>query len=158
MPRVAQKASSTLKELCLRNVTNKIDSYWCKDFLDKYYGSTHFMYVLGPFDELPPNLIHDIWLCLKTRKLVKKHHGYLLISPFLTSLDLSHSEADLSILLQLSSQRCFKLANLNLSHNKLPKDVISRCLPSFNTLTSFSAAYTNITDSQVSVAVIVMLF
>ena len=148
MPRVVQTASLPLKELCLRSITNRIDSYWCKDFLEKYSGTIHFMYVLGPFDDLPPNLIHDIWLCLKRRKLLRKHHGYLLISPYLTKLDLSHCE-DLTLSLLLASQRCFQLSNLDLSHNRLPKDMFSKAIPNFTKITSLSMSYSNVSDVQV---------
>ena len=148
MPRVVQTASLPLKELCLRSITNKIDSYWCRDFLEKYSGTIHFMYVLGPFDDLSPNLIHDIWLCLKRRKLLRKHHGYLLISPYLTKLDLSHCE-DLTLSLLLASQRCFQLTNLDLSHNRLPKDMFSKTIPNFTKITSLSMSYSNVSDVQV---------
>lgn len=151
MPRVLQKSDLTLKELCLRSIVSKIDNYWYKDFLDNYYGSIHFMYLLGPFDDLPPDLIHDIWLCLKTRRLLRKHHGYLLISPYLASLDLAHSEADLGLMLLLAAQRCFQLQNLDLSHNKLPKEMFSRAVPSLTQLRSLSLAHSSVTDRQVSV-------
>ena len=150
MPRVKQKASSTLKQLCLNSIADKMDSYWCRDFLEKYYGHTHFVYVIGPFDELPPNLIHDIWLCLKTRKLLRKHHSYLLVSPYAGSLDLSHCEADLSHMLHLASQRCFQLTNLSLASNKLPKDMFSKTLPMFTKLNTLSLAYSNVNNEQVS--------
>ena len=149
MPRVLQKAERSLKELCLVNIIRNIDSYWYKDFLDKYFGNTHFMYILGAFDDLPPKLIHDLWLCLKTRKVLRKHHAYILISPYFSELDLSHTDSDLALMISLAVQRCFQLHSLNLSHNKLPKDVILRSLPLLTQLTSLSLAYSNVTDQQV---------
>jgi len=151
MPRVPQTASSSLKELCLKSITDKIDSHWCKHFLQYHKGTTQFFYVLGPFDELPPNLIHDIWLCLKTRKLLRRHHGFLLISPFFSKLDLSYSETDFNLFLHLATQRCFMLTQLSLSHNKLSRDLITKTLPSFTKLTSLSMSYSNVTDNQVSI-------
>ena len=114
-----------------------------------FEGTTQFFYVLGPFDELPPNLIHDIWLCLKTRKLLRRHHGFLLISPFFSKLDLSNSETDFNLFLHLATQRCFMLTQLSLSHNKLSRDLITKTLPSFTKLTSLSMSYSNVTDNQV---------
>jgi hypothetical protein len=60
MPRVAQKACQTLKQLCLQNICTHIDTLWCKNFLDLYYKNAHWIYILGPFDSLPPNLIQAI--------------------------------------------------------------------------------------------------
>jgi len=151
MPRVPQTANSSLKELCLKSITNKIDSHWCKHFLDYYKGTTQYFYVLGPFDELPPSLIHDIWLCLKRRKLLRRHHGYLLISPFYSTLDLSNSETDFNLFLHLAAQRCFMLTQLSFSHNKLPRDLITKTLPSFTKLMSLSMSYSNVTDNQISI-------
>ena len=53
-------------------------------------------------------------------------------------------------MLGLAAQRCFQLQSLNLSHNKLPRDMISRSLPLLTKLTSLSLAYSNVTDQQVS--------
>ena len=118
------------------------------DFLEKYSGTIHFMYVLGPFDDLPPNLIHDIWLCLKRRKLLRKHHGYLLISPYLTKLDLSRCE-DLTLSLLPASQQCFQLSNLDLSYNRLPQNMFTEAIPNFTKITSLSMSYSNVSNVQV---------
>lgn len=150
MPRVLQKAERSLKELCLLNIIAHTDSLWYKDFLDKYFGTTHFMYILGAFDDLPYKLIHELWLCLKRRRLLRKHHAYILISPYLSELDLSQTDSDLGLMLSLAAQRCFNLQSLNLSHNKLSRDLFSRSLPLMSQLTSLSLASSNITDQQVS--------
>ncbi len=60
MPRVAHKACCSLKQLCLQNICTHIDTLWCKNFLDLYYKNAHWIYILGPFDSLPPNLIQAI--------------------------------------------------------------------------------------------------
>jgi len=151
MPQVLQKASVPLKSLCLRSICEHLDSLWCKRFLDYYSGSAHYMFIIGPFDQLPPSLIQDIWVYLKQRKLIRKHHIYLLISPYTRSLDLSHSDADLGLMLLLTSQRCFQLQHLDLSHSKLPRDQLSCCLPSLTRLTSISLAHSSITNSLVSI-------
>jgi len=151
MPQVLQKASLSLKTLCLRNIAEHLDTVWCKRFLDYYSGTAHFMFIIGPFDQLPPSLIQDLWVHLKQRKLLRKHHIYLLISPYTRSLDLSHCDADLGLMLLLTSQRCFQLRQLDLSHNKLPRDQLSSCLPTLTNLFSVSFAHSSITDSLVSI-------
>ena len=57
MPRLAQKACPTLKQLCIQSICTHIDTLWCKNFLDSYYRTAHWIYILGPFDSLPPPLI-----------------------------------------------------------------------------------------------------
>jgi len=151
MPRVLQKASRSLKVLCLHSVAENLDSLWCKHFLDFYFGNGHFIYVIGPFDQLPPSLIHDIWVFMKKRKLVRKHHAYLLLSPFAKSVDLSYLENDLGLMLLLTRQRCFQLLHINLSHTKLPRDQLSNCLPSLTNLSSASFAHSSVTNSQISI-------
>ena len=93
MPRVKQKASDSLKSLCLRSISDNIDKIWSREFLQNYYGKTHYLFVLGgplrwdhlnilfiyfpsgPFDDLPPRLIHEVLVTLKERKLLRKHPG-----------------------------------------------------------------------------------
>lgn len=89
-------------------------------------------------------------MTLKERKLLRKHHCYLLISPYFKSLNLSHCEENLGLLLQLSQQRCYCLLELDLSHNKLPKELTLRCLPALSNLTSLSFSFSSLTDSQVA--------
>ena len=47
MPRVRQKASRSLKELCLQSISSNIDTVWCREFLEKYHGKAHYLFVLG---------------------------------------------------------------------------------------------------------------
>ena len=166
MPRVRQKASRSLKELCLQSISSNIDTVWCREFLEKYHGKAHYLFVLGrrketdwhwvtrnlsagPFDDLPPSLIHDVWTALKQRKFLRKHHCYLLISPYLKTLNLSNCEENLGLSLQLSQQRCYQLEGLDLSHNKLPKDLTLTSLPALTNLTSLSFSFSTVTNHQV---------
>jgi len=140
-----------MKSLCLRSISENMDSLWCRRFLDYYSGNAHYMYVIGPFDQLPPSLIQDLWVYLKQKKLLRKHHIYLLISPYTRTLDLSHCDADLGLMLLLTSQRCFQLRQLNLSYSKLPRDQLSNCLPNLSELTSLTLAHSSITNSLLSI-------
>ena len=103
----------------------------------------------GPFDDLPPSLIHDVWLALKERKLLRKHHCYLLISPYLKSLNVSHCDDSLGLSLQLAQQRCDQLEELDLSHTKLPRDLTLSSLPVLTNLTSLSFSFSSVTNQQV---------
>jgi len=151
MPQVLQRSKIPLKELCLASIAVNLDNLWCRRFLDYYAGTAHFMYTIGPFDQLPSCLIQDIWVYLKQRKMLRKHHIYLLISPYTRTMDLSHCEADLGLMLLLTSQRCFQLKHLDLSHNRLPRDQLSTSLPTLTCLTSVCLAHTSITDPLLSI-------
>jgi len=151
MPRVDQKAGVSLKYLCLQNIAKFIDSVWCAHFLDHLFGHGHWLYVLGPFDHIPPSLAHDIFVHLKNKKLLRKHHIYLLLSPFAKKLDFSGCTTDLSLLLQLSSQRARGATHLDLSNTKIPKSILSASLPQLTLLTVLSVSHSNVDDEGVGV-------
>ena len=167
MPRVKQIASISLKNLCLHNIIVNIDRLcekikkiickslslrlWCRHYLQRYHGTGHFIFVLGPFDDLPPSLIQELWILLKSRKMLRKHHIYLLISPFAKSIDLSGCDADLSTMLLLTGQRCFALERLSLSGCKLPKTQLSASLPLLTRLTTLTLSKSTITDNLLSI-------
>lgn len=128
-----------------------MDKVWCRDYLSLYHGQAHYMYFISPLDNLPPNLIQDVWLLLKARRMIRKHHVYLLISPFSRSMDLSSCDADLSLMLLLTSQRCFQLSSLSLTGCKIPKTQFSQSLPSLTRLTSLSLTHSSITDDLLAI-------
>ena len=124
---------------------------WCRQYLQRYHGTGHFLYVLGPFDDLPPSLIQELWILLKSRKMLRKHHVFLLVSPFAKSIDLSGCDADLSTMLLLTGQRCFALAHLSLAGCKLPKTQFSSSIPQLTRLTTLNLSKSSITDSLLSI-------
>ena len=65
------------------------------------------------------------------------------------SLNLSHCEENLALSLQLAQQRCYQLEELDLSHNKLPKDLTLTSLPALTSLTSLSFSFSSVTNHQV---------
>ena len=99
-------------------------------------------------------MIHDVWLALKERKLLRKHHCYLLISPYLKSLNMSHCDDSLGLSLTLAQQRCSRLEELDLSHTKLPRDLTLSSLPALTSLTSLSFSFSSVTNQQVQITLI----
>ena len=83
--------------------------------------------------------------------MLRKHHIYLLISPFAKSIDLSGCDADLATMLLLTGQRCFALERLSLAGCKLPKTQLSASLPLLTRLTNLSFSKSSITDSLLSI-------
>merc|ERR1711860_393823 len=80
----------SLQESCLLNIVRHMDTTWCKDFLahQSQLNKIQCRFVLGPFDDLPPKLVHEIWMKMLETRTLKKHHVYLLLSPFFVNLSL----------------------------------------------------------------------
>ena len=125
---------------------------WCREFLQRYYGTAHFLLVLGPFDCLPHGLVQEIWDFLRARRLLRKHHLYLLVSPYSRAIDCSSLDSELLPLsLLLAGQRCSSLQHLSLQACKLPRTQLSETLPLLDRLTSLSLAQSTVTDTLLSV-------
>lgn len=149
MPRHAPAKS--LKHQCIDNVIKHIDSVWCKDFLATMFNQSHWLHILGPFDNIPAKLCHEIFMILRERKLLKKHHVYLLINPHYETLILKKEASDLNLMLHLASVRCQYLKKLDLSDcTKIPK-AFQNDFPCFSSLTDLNLCRTNITDSFLSI-------
>lgn len=153
MPRKAVIQLGTLTQNCLNCICTHMDSLWCKQFIEELFGKGHYRYVVGPFDDLPATLIHQLFMRLKERKLLRKHHLYLLINPFLKTLDYSGENNDLGLLLELVRLRCRVLKTLNLSHcTKLPRKAFQDAFPLFSqNLRSLNLAQCGITDQTLAV-------
>jgi len=152
MPQVIQKANISLKHLCLQSIAKFIDEIWCADFLQHLFGLSHWLYVVGPFDHIPPSLAHTIFVHLKNHKLLRKHHIYLLISPYAKKLDFSDCVSDLSLLFQLSAQRAKRsVSHLDFSNTKIPKNIFSSTLPELKLIRTLNASHTNIDDDVLGI-------
>jgi hypothetical protein len=151
MPRVVQKADLSLKYLSLVSIGNFIDKIWCQHFIKYMFGQSYWRYIIGPFDSIPPGLTHDIFLHLKERKLLRKHHIFLLISPYAKQLDFSGCITELSLMLQLAGHRAIRANSLDLSGTKIPKNILSETLStSLKTVSHLNLSRTNIGDDVVS--------
>lgn len=141
----------SLVDLCVDNVVTHVDDLWAKDFLLHYHGQSHWRFTLGPFDTLPAGLAHRIWIHLKNRKLLRKHHVYLLVHPGLRELDASREHVDLGLALELAAVRCPGLRGLDLSWaQKFPKAAFLQLYPSFSGLTALNLAGVKVVDDQVA--------
>jgi len=151
MPQVEQKAEKSLQKICIENICKHIDTVWCKHFIENYYKKSHYRYVIGPFDELPPSIIQEIFVFLKKKKLLRKHHLYLLISVYSKSLNFSGCDIDLNLMLQLSMERCYMLEQLIISRcMKIPKTILNNLISTLDSLVSIEAAHSNVGDDFLS--------
>jgi hypothetical protein len=69
-----------LRTMALANIVKNADSVWCAQFI-REMSHKHMLFVEGPFDNLTPEDCHTILDMLADRKVLKKHHIYLLVSP-----------------------------------------------------------------------------
>lgn len=112
----------SLADICIQNVLTNMETLWCQNFIEHLFKRAHWLHVIGPFDALPPKLCHDIFERMIERKLLRKHHIYLLIHPNYKRLNCSRESNELALILSLASTRCGSLQELNLSYcAKLPK-------------------------------------
>jgi len=87
MPR--RSPAKSLKDTCIESIVANMESVWSVAYKKAVKASPagqadKWIYVLGPFDGLPSSLAHAIFVRLKERKMLRKHHIQLLIGPFFT--------------------------------------------------------------------------
>ncbi|XP_059094084.1 uncharacterized protein LOC131889094 [Tigriopus californicus] len=133
MPNEARGVVRSLAHICIKNVIANMENLWCRKFVEHFFKQAHWLYVIGPFDSLPPKLCHDIFESMIERKLLRKHHVYLMIHPNFTKLNCSRESNELALILSLVSTRCAALQELNLSGcAKLPKTVFLEEFPTIS--------------------------
>ena len=132
-----------LKAACLNSIATHMDSLWCSHFLRTMFNQSHWLHVVGPFSTLPAELVHDIYITLKSKRQLKKHHVYLLISPYLQKLDCSKLDpAELNLSLQLATSRCSKLQRLNMSWcTKVNTNVFATTMSTLDKLTHLNVSH-----------------
>lgn len=142
------KAIQPLLNICLENVTQNMDSLWCKHYMDHYGEDRKFYrYVLGPFESIPSKLLVLILQSLKEENRLRRHYLELLITPQLEHLDLSRESEDVSYPLQLAVTRC-QLRTVNLSGcQKIPKQVYQEFFPLLERLRVLDVSQTKSGDS-----------
>ena len=105
MPQHAPPKS--LRNLAFENIIKNVDAVWTSQYV-KDWGNKNLMYVEGPFDCLTPSDCHWIFSELAMRRILKRHHIYLLINPYLKILNLSdfRDASKIKLILDLALTRC----------------------------------------------------
>ncbi len=134
MPRHALPKS--LKNVAFDCIIKNIDNFWGARYLEDW-GDKHLAFVEGPFDCLRPVDCHWILSELAMRRILKRHHIYLLISPFMKILNLSdfRDASKIKLILQLALTRCQNLKKIVL---KFSQDFSTLFLPNLDILTKLS--------------------
>lgn len=137
---------STLRQSCLNHIVKNIE-YWCQEYVDKFLPEGKFIYVLGPFEDLPSLLLEEIIQALKEQRKIRRHHLHLLSVAHLQKMNLSHEHTDLAFILQLAAFKCKHLKVLDMSYcTKVPRKTLKEAIPSFPLLEEIDLSWSNVTD------------
>lgn len=82
MPRMNPVLKS-LKDICLKSITQNMDQVWCKDYVETYCrkenSNKFYLYVIGPFDPLRKlmSLLLAQYIELVINSIESHHPGFL---------------------------------------------------------------------------------
>jgi len=142
----------TLKNLAFENIIKHVDSVWTSQYV-KDWGNKHLLYVEGPFDILTPADCHWILSELAMRKILKRHHIYLLINPYLKILNLSdfRDASKIKLILDLALTRCSRLKKIVLKYSQDFSTLFMPYLEILNNLTELELPNTRLNNYDVGV-------
>ncbi|XP_042242637.1 uncharacterized protein LOC121879909 isoform X2 [Homarus americanus] len=150
MPRL--KPPVSLKEQCVHSIVKHMDSYWCKDYIHNWLDEKRrYLFVIGPFEDLPSSLIELIIEELNTSGKLQKHHLHLLLLYQLERLVLSRCTSEFGFIISLLAVRCKKLRHLGLKGRTLPRQTLNEVFRSLSLLQTVDLSQTNVTDQTISV-------
>lgn len=140
----------TLKNLAFENIIKNVDAVWTAKYV-KDWGDKHLMYVEGPFDCLTPPDCHWILSELAMRRILKKHHIYLLINPYLKILNLSdfRDASKIKLILDLALTRCQNLKKIVLKFSQDFSTLFMPYLEILNNLTELELPNTRLNNHDV---------
>ena len=143
----------TLKNLAFENIIRHMDSVWTSQYV-KDWGNTHLLYVEGPFDCLTPSDCHWILSELAMRRILKRHHIYLLINPYWKILNLSdfRDASKIKLILDLALTRCRNsLKKIVLKFSQDFSTLFMPYLEILNNLTELELPNTRLNNNDVGV-------
>ncbi|XP_045596527.1 uncharacterized protein [Procambarus clarkii] len=150
MPR--PKPPGCLKVQCVRSIVNNMDKYWCQDYMQNWLDqSKSYLFVLGPFEDLPSPLIELIIEELNTSGKLRKHHLHLLLLYHLERLVLTRCTSEFGYIISLCAVRCKKLRHIGLKGRTLPRKILNEMFKSLSLLQTVDLSQTNVTDQTISV-------
>jgi len=151
MPKHAPPKS--LRSLAFENIIKNVDVVWTSQYV-KDWGNKHLMYVEGPFDCLTPSDCHWILSELAMRRILKRHHIYLLINPYLKILNLSdfRDASKIKLILDLALTRCRNsLKKIVLKFSQDFSTLFMPYLEILNNLTELELPNTRLNNNDVGV-------
>ena len=140
----------TLKNLAFQNIIKNVDKVWTSKYVEDW-GDKHLLYVEGPFDCLTPSDCHWILSELAMRRILKRHHIYLLINPYLKILNLSdfRDASKIKLILNLALTRCQNLKKITLRFSQDFSSLFMPYLEILNNLTELELPNTRLNNYDV---------
>lgn len=143
-----------MKSIAFESIIKNIDNVWTRKYV-KDWGDKHLLYVEGPFDCLTPVDCHSILTELASRKILKRHHIYLLINPYLQVLNLSDFRdqkdgSKLKLILDLTLTRCRNLKKMVVRSSQDFSSTFMPYLEIFNNITDLELPNTKLNNFDVS--------
>ena len=138
-----------LKDLALENIAKNIE-FWCYKYKRDFPNGTPF--VVGPFDCITPEDCQNIINDLAAKKVLKKHHIYLLVNPYFRHLNLNAVKDALpkiKLILELAIIRCQRLSKLILKHSNDFTNIFLPNLDVLGRLKELELPETRLTDHDV---------
>lgn len=147
--------AKSLKSIAFESIIRNIDNVWTSKYV-KDWGDKHLLYVEGPFDCLTPGDCHSILTELAARKILKRHHIYLLVNPYFQALNLSEFRdgkkdgSKLKLILDLALTRCQNLKKMVIKSSQDFAATLMPYLELFNNITDLELPNTRLNNFDVS--------
>ncbi|XP_036000349.1 uncharacterized protein LOC118564962 [Fundulus heteroclitus] len=132
----------SLARLCLLSLADNMKDLWVKDYADNYLDQYSFRYIMGPFNQLPGELVEELTWLLAIRKQLSRAALHLLLVPHLRGLSLERCPGLVTpALCAHIAARCQGLRSLDLSGaQQLPPKVLCETLSRLPAVRSLSLA------------------
>ncbi|XP_066995283.1 uncharacterized protein [Anabrus simplex] len=140
----------SLKKAAMTVIANYFDRicYGCKSHQETsdLLLSEEYLFVEGPFVDMPQTLLDDLAEEMKHVTYLRKHHLHLFLTPPMTTWT-GHGVADLLIAFPLLITRCKKLKRLDISYLRhVNPNVLLGLVPNFTELVSLNLRMTLTVD------------
>ncbi|XP_046984838.1 EIN3-binding F-box protein 1-like isoform X1 [Schistocerca americana] len=111
--------------------------------------SDAYLDIDGPFQHFPPELLEDLLAAIAEEHVLHRKHLHMLVTPAITSLDLSLGTGDTLSGFRFMLQRCKNLKKLNISYLRhMTPNILLGLMPCFNSLVSLNLSMTMATDQM----------
>ncbi|XP_041958032.1 uncharacterized protein si:ch211-214j8.12 [Alosa sapidissima] len=133
---------ATLTRLCLLSIAENMNDVWVRDYAQNYMDQYFFRYIMGPFSQLPSDLLEELLSLLASRRLVTRAALHLMLVPQLRHLSLGRCTGLVtSNLCAIIGARCQALLSLDLGGGvSVSSPVLQELLGSLANLRSLSLA------------------
>ncbi|KAL2091967.1 hypothetical protein ACEWY4_011765 [Coilia grayii] len=107
---------ATLTSLCLLSIVENMNDVWVRDYAQNYMDQYFFRYIMGPFSQLPSEMLEELLSLLASRRLMTRAALHVMLVPQLRNLSLRCCSGLVTAnLCAVIGARCQGLLSLDLS-------------------------------------------